>query len=161
MFYPTCKVLKGGEVAAPGKKVLESWFLSCTALRWDVTCDRQERMLGLAGEGDRDLVLLSCFLLPGAICPYHLLVAEALAACSRFPHAPVCASISAWQSPLVAAAQGKTHAVGTWFTALTAAGALGAGCWPCSPRCVAGTGPKATPLCTFVRWAFDTIKFSE
>lgn len=133
MFYPTCRVLKGGEDAAPAKKVLESWSLSCTALHWNVTCNRQECILGLSGEGNKDFVLLSCFLLPGAICPCHLLMAEALAACSSFPHAPVCASISAWQSPLVAAVQSKDHVVGTWLSALIAAGALGAGCWPCSP----------------------------
>lgn len=81
-FIPCAKFLKGVRMQHLGRKCLRAGF--SPALHWDVTCDRQECILGLAGEGDRDLVLLSCFLLPAAVCPCHLLVAEALAACSRF-----------------------------------------------------------------------------
>lgn len=95
----------------------------------------------------------AAILLPGGVCPCRLLMAEARAAHSTFPHAPVCASISAWQSPLVtaAAAQRNANFARRWPAALPAPGV---GCWPCSPCSVAGAGPKAILLCTFVGWDF-------
>lgn len=97
-FIPHAEFLKGVRVRHLGRKCVRAG--SSPALHRDVTHDRRECILELAREGDGDLVLLSCFLLPGAICPCHLLTAEALAAHTAFPNASVCASISARQSPL-------------------------------------------------------------
>lgn len=75
---------------------------------------------------------------------------------STFPHMPACTSILGRQIPLAATEQSgfcwkrSDSAVGCWLLALTLLS-----------LCRVGTGPKATLLCTFVRWDFDTIKFSE
>lgn len=56
-FIPHAEFLKGGKGATPGKKVLERAGPSPAPHR-DVTCDGRECVLGLAREGDGDLVLL-------------------------------------------------------------------------------------------------------
>lgn len=128
-FIPHAEFLKGARMWHLGRKCLRAG--PSPALHQDVTCGRWGCILELVQEGDRDLVLLPCFLLPGAICPYHLPMAEARAAHSMFPHAPVCASILVWQSPLATAvaAQSKADFVGRWLAPLTAPGrwALAAG----------------------------------
>lgn len=74
-------------------------------------------------------MLLSCFLLPGGICPCCLLTAEALAAHSTFPHAPACASILTWQRPLATAAAAQSEADFVWKMADFSDCCWGVGCW--------------------------------
>lgn len=121
---------------------------SSPALHRDVTGARQERTLGRAQEGAKDLVLLSCS--PAAVCPRHLLTAAALAAHGRFLEPVPVSWRGRARSPLL-------RQRGARPVLLENGRQLGRG----SPHRAAGTGPKATRLCTFVRWDSNTIKFSE
>lgn len=119
-FYPTRRVLKGGEGVAPGKKRLESWFLSCTALG----CHLGEVGVYPGADPGRRQGPGAAVLLSGNIGLCHLLVAEAPAAHSTFPPTPACTSILGWQIPRAAAvaAQDKIDFAGRCLTLLLGAG---------------------------------------
>lgn len=74
-------------------------------------------------------------LLSGDIGLSHLLMAEASAAHSTFPHAPACASVLGWQIPLAAtvAVQNKMDFAGRCLTLLLGCWVLAAGPDPALP----------------------------